>query len=103
MAPGKVVALNIQRSSKKALGKKDKYNRLGEGYLKRIFESTTSRFVDDDQETILRDTIAEAYPEYVGLIDDYLQNGLAGCEGCFEDDLDLIDDFINYAEYVLSE
>lgn len=56
-----------------------------------------------DQEEILREVVAEAYPEYVGIIDDYLKNGLEDCESCFDDDNALIDDFITYAEYILEK
>lgn len=56
-----------------------------------------------DQEEILREVVAEAYPEYAGIVDDYLKNGLEDCENCFDDDNALIDDFIAYAEYVLEK
>lgn len=59
--------------------------------------------VPADQEEILRKVIAEVYPEYIGVIDDYLKNGLEGCDGCFDGDNDLIDDFIAYAEYILGK
>lgn len=59
--------------------------------------------VPADQEEVLRAVVKDAYPEYAGLIDDYLQNGLKGCDGEFEDDNDLIDDFVAYAEYILAK
>ena len=56
-----------------------------------------------DQEAVLRSVVNDMYPQYVGLIDDYLNNGLAGCEGAFESDNALIDDFVTYAETIMDE
>ena len=67
--------------------------------MKKLHEA----IVPADQEEVLRAVVAEAYPEYVGVIDDYLKNGLEGCEGSFDDDNDLIDDFVAYAEYILGK
>ncbi len=59
--------------------------------------------VPADQEDVLRSVVKDMYPQYVGLIDDYLNNGLAGCEGAFESDNALIDDFVTYAETIMDE
>ena len=56
-----------------------------------------------DQEEVLRAVVKDMYPQYIGLIDDYLNNGLAGCEGAFESDDALIDDFVTYAETIMDE
>ena len=59
--------------------------------------------VPADQESVLRSVVKDMYPQYAGLVDDYLNNGLDGCEGAFESDNDLIDDFVAYAEYILGK
>lgn len=59
--------------------------------------------VPADQEEVLRSVVNDMYPQYAGLIDDYLNNGLAGCEGAFESDNALIDDFVTYAETIMDE
>lgn len=56
-----------------------------------------------DQEDVLRNVVKDMYPQYVGLIDEYLNNGLTGCEGAFESDDALIDDFVTYAETIMDE
>lgn len=65
------------------------------------FKEAESAPLSLKQERYLRQTVQKRYPEYLGLVDDYIENALVGTAGSFESDADVLKDFVAYAKYIM--